>query len=360
MPNYKLQKKNTGHKYQRTWKDDHQERVAKPKNNSGYKKDKHKKQRKKGLSGLIFNKTTVLLILGIIFAGSIFVVIMVAWMSKDLPNPNQLTNREVSQTTKIYDRSGENLLYKIHGEQQRTLMTLDEIPDIVEQAAISIEDKKFYKHEGFSLWAIFRTALTNIVNNKRAGASTLTQQLIKNTVLTPKKTYTRKIKELILAYKLENAYTKNQILQMYLNEVPYGGMAYGVEAASQYYFGKSVTEVNIAEAAVLASLPQAPSYYSPYGPHKKQLIQRQKYILNLMNEQGYITEQEEEGAKNYNIKFTPPSTDIKAPHFVMYIKKILADKYGQRMLEQKGLKIYTTLDWYKQKTKIFPLFHYPY
>ncbi len=349
MPNYKLQKKNTGHKYQRTWKDDHQERVAKPKNNSGYKKDKHKKQRKKGLSGLIFNKTTVLLILGIIFAGSIFVVSMVAWMSKNLPNPNQLTNREVSQTTKIYDRSGENLLYKIHGEQQRTLMTLDEIPDYVEQAAISIEDKKFYKHEGFSLWAIFRTTLTNIINNKRAGASTLTQQLIKNTVLTPKKTYTRKIKELILAHKLENAYTKNQILQMYLNEVPYGGMAYGVEAASQYYFGKSVTEVNIAEAAVLASLPQAPSYYSPYGPHKKQLIQRQKYILNLMNEQGYITKQEEKDAKNYNIKFTPPSTDIKAPHFVMYIKKILADKYGQRMLEQKGLKIYTTLDWYKQK-----------
>lgn len=270
-------------------------------------------------------------------------------MSRDLPDPDQLMNREVAETTKIYDRSGKILLYQVHGEQQRTLMSLEEIPDHVKQAAIAIEDKNFYEHEGFSLWAIFRTAITNLVRHQKAGASTLTQQLVKNTVLSPEKTYTRKIKELILAYRLENTYSKDEILQMYLNEIPYGGMAYGVEAASQHYFGKSVTEVNTAEAAVLAALPQAPSYYSPYGPNKERLLSRQRYIINLMKEQGYLTEEEAEKASNTKISFKEPGENIKAPHFVMYVQELLAEKYGQRVLEQGGLKIRTTLDWFKQK-----------
>jgi 1A family penicillin-binding protein len=354
MPNYKLQKKNTGHKYQKSWKDNQQKGSSSSQGPSVQRKKslRHRQDRqdkKLNIKGLLFNKKTALLVLGAILILGVVATSTIAWMSKDLPNPDQLISREVAQTTKIYDRSGETLLYKIHGEEQRTLMTLEEIPDHVEQAAIAIEDKNFYNHEGFSIWAIFRTAVTNVLRNKRAGASTLTQQLVKNTVLSPEKTYTRKIKELILAYRMEKVYSKNDILQMYLNEIPYGGMAYGVEAACQHYFGKSVQEANIAEAAVLAAIPQAPSYYSPYGPHKELLIQRQKYILGLMRNQGYITEEEAEEAKSYKLTFKNPSTDIKAPHFVMYVKRILAEKYGQRMLEQGGLKIYTTLDWYKQE-----------
>ncbi|MFW5888285.1 MAG: penicillin-binding protein [Patescibacteria group bacterium] len=344
MPNSRLQKKSNTNRYQQSWKDQNQNQEKR--GNSS--KNKKSSKKRGGIKKLFLNKYFFLFILFIILGVSAFGITVIVWASKDLPNPDQLMERNVAQTTKIYDRSGENLLYQIHGDQQRTLMSLDDIPEHVRQATIAIEDKNFYEHEGFSIWAIIRTALTNIIYDKKAGASTLTQQLIKNTVLTPEKTYTRKIKELILAYRMENIYTKDEILQMYLNEVPYGGVTYGVEAASQHYFDKSVTEINVAESAILASLPQSPSLYSPYGPHKERLMGRQQYIINLMREQGYITEEEAEQAKNTKIAFKEPSENIKAPHFVMYVKKILAEKYGQRTLEQEGLKIYTTLDWFKQ------------
>lgn len=347
MPNPKLQKKPKNGRYQQSWKD---QRGGKQTRQNIPRQKKRSKGPQKGIiKRIVFNKYTLTFLAIVVLLVAVLGVTTVAWMSRNLPNPDQLMNREVSQTTKIYDRSGDTLLYKIHGKQQRTLMSLEDIPDHVQHAAIAIEDKSFYQHEGFSLWAIFRTAVTNIIYNEKAGASTLTQQLVKNTVLTPEKTYVRKIKELILAYKMENIYSKDQILQMYLNEIPYGGMAYGVEAASQHYFGKSVTEINIAEAATLAALPQAPSHYSPYGPNKEELIGRQKYIINLIQQQGYITKKEARRAKEYKVKFREPDTNIKAPHFVMYVKRMLADKYGQRALEQQGLKVYTTLDWYKQK-----------
>jgi membrane peptidoglycan carboxypeptidase len=184
---------------------------------------------------------------------------------------------------------------------------------------------------------------------QKAGGSTLTQQFIKNAVLTTEKTYTRKIKELILAYQVEKRFTKDEILQMYLNEIPYGSTAYGIEAASQRYFGKSVRDVNIAEAAILAALPQAPSRYSPYGPNKDLLIARQHYILDLMVEQGYIEEEKAVVAKQVTINFKEQSNNILAPHFVMYVKELLSEKYGEKMVEQEGLKIYTTLDLYKQE-----------
>ena len=287
------------------------------------------------------------LILLVAFVIVFFLAIVL--LSRNLPNPNQLMNREVAQSTKIYDRTGENIIYEISGEQRRTLIPLGDIPDKVKQATISIEDKNFYKHGAFSILAMARTALTNILYNRSAGGSTMTQQFIKNAVLSNEKTITRKLKELILSYRLEKKFSKDEILQMYLNEIPYGSNAYGVESASQKYFGKSVREVSLAEAAVLAALPQSPSRYSPYGPNKDILLGRKNYILNLMVEQGYISESERDEAKKQEIVFKGRDNNITAPHFVMYIKDILSEKYGEKMIEQEGLKIYTTLDLYKQK-----------
>ena len=275
--------------------------------------------------------------------------IVVAWLGRDLPNPNQLITREIAQSTRIYDRSGQHVLYEVHGDEKRTLVSLEEIPDYVEKATIAIEDKNFYEHGGFSIWAIARTMVTNVLYNRSAGGSTLTQQFVKNAVLTNEKSITRKIKELILAQKLEKRFSKDEILQMYLNEIPYGSNAYGVQAASQKYFNKNVGDLTIAEAAVLAALPQSPSRYSPYGPNKDLLLGRKDYILGLMREQGYISESEEDQAKAQEIIFTNPETAIFAPHFVMYVKSLLSDKYGEKTLEQGGLKIITTLDYDKQK-----------
>lgn len=287
------------------------------------------------------------LALSLFIVGSIFVL----WMSRGLPDPNKLLDRQVAQSTKIYDRTGKTILYEVHGDQKRTLVNLDQIPDHVKQATVSIEDKDFYKHGGFSLWAMFRTAVTNVFFGRHAGGSTLTQQFVKNALLTSEKTYTRKIKELILAYRIEKRFSKDQVLQMYLNEIPYGSNTYGVEAASQRYFGKSVSQVNLAEAAILAALPQAPSRYSPYGANKDMLIARQQYVLDVMVKQDYISEDEAIVAKNFEVKFKPleENGNMIAPHFVMAIKDQMADKYGEKMMEQGGLKIYSTLDLDKQK-----------
>ncbi len=281
-------------------------------------------------------------------AAAVFAFAYVAFLTRDLPNPNQLIEREIAQSTKIYDRSGEHILYEISGEQKRTLISLTEIPDYVKQATIAIEDKNYYKHGGFSIWAMFRTSITNVIFNRSAGGSTLTQQFIKNAVLTPEKRITRKIKELVLSYRLEQKFSKDEILQMYLNEIPYGSNAYGVEAASQKYFGKSVRDVDLAESAILAAIIQAPSRYSPYGANKDLLFSRKDYVLSLMEEQGYISQEQKEAAQKEELKFKNSDTNIIAPHFVMYVKDILADRYGEKTIEQGGLKIYTTLDIDKQ------------
>ncbi|KKQ60519.1 MAG: Penicillin-binding protein, 1A family [Parcubacteria group bacterium GW2011_GWE2_38_18] len=281
--------------------------------------------------------------------GLILLLLLFILASRGLPDPNKLMDRQVAQSTKIYDRTGKTVLYEIAGEQKRTLVTLNEIPVNVRNATVAIEDKDFYNHGAFSLWAIFRTVVTNVVFGKKAGGSTLTQQFVKNAILTNEKTYTRKAKELILAYRLEQKFSKDEVLQLYLNEIPYGATAYGVEAASQRFFGKSVRDVNLAEAAILASIPQAPSRYSPYGPNKDLLIKRQQYVLDQMAAQGYVTTDEAAEAKNTELVFKKPSDQMLAPHFVMYIKEILGEKYGEKTIEQDGLKIITTLDLEKQK-----------
>ncbi|MCU0680542.1 MAG: penicillin-binding protein, partial [Planctomycetes bacterium] len=286
----------------------------------------------------------------------IIVLIFVIWglsfmakITKDLPNPNQLIQREIPQTTKIYDREGKTVLYEVAGAEKRTLVQLSEIPDEVKWAAIAIEDKDFYKHGGFSPFAIFRSVVKYVLFGQKAGGSTLTQQFVKNAVLTPERTFARKVKEIILAQKIEKSFSKDEILQMYLNEIPYGSNIYGVEAASQFYFGKTIKEINLPEAAILAALPQAPSRYSPYGPNKDLLIGRQHYILEQMYKQGYISEAKFEAAKEYKLEFRKPENNIIAPHFVMYVKDLLAGKYGDALVERGGLKVYTTLDLNKQK-----------
>jgi len=288
----------------------------------------------------------ILVILGAFTA--VISLAIVIWVSRDLPNPNQLINREIAQSTKIYDRNGEHILYEVHGDEKRTLVTLDAIPLTARQASIAVEDKNFYKHGGFSIWAMIRTAITNVIYQRSAGGSTLTQQFIKNAVLTNEKTVTRKIKELILAQRIEKKFSKDEILQMYLNEIPYGSNAYGIEAASLKYFGKSVKDTTLAEQALLAALPQSPSRYSPYGPNLELLLGRKDYVLDLMAEQNYISTAQRDEAKQQKIVFEKPETSITAPHFVMYIKSLLSEKYGEKTIEQGGLKIFTTIDYDKQ------------
>ena len=312
-------------------------------------KSQRGKKKPKSWKSIIFSKKTFKYLLILFLAGCLTLASLIIWYSRGLPNPNQLIDREVAQSTKIYDRSGEHILYEIHGSEKRTLVSLNQIPDNVKHATIAIEDKNFYNHGGISVWAMFRTLVTNVIYRRSAGGSTLTQQLIKNAILTNEKSIPRKIKEIILAQRIEKKFSKDEILQMYLNEIPYGSNAYGVEAASQKYFGKKISDVSLAEAATLAALPQAPSRYSPYGSHKDLLLGRKDYVLQVMAEQGYISESEKDQAKKEEIKFQKPEANITAPHFVMYIKDLLAEKYGEKVMEQGGLKVYTSLDYDKQK-----------
>ncbi len=267
------------------------------------------------------------------------------YFARGLPAPNKLTDRKSSQSTKIYDRNG-TLLYNVYGDQNRTLVKLDKIPKDLQDATIATEDKNFYKHEGFDLEGIARSAREIAVEHQLQGGSTLTQQLVKKALLSDERTVTRKIKELILAVQIERRYSKNEILQMYLNEIPYGGTAWGVEAASEQYFGKHVSELNLTESAVLAGLPQQPSAYSPFGPDPQAYVARTKHVLSRMKEDGYITkDQEEKSVKELpTVKFAAFGQGIKAPHFSIYVKKLLEEKFGQEMVLQGGLQVTTTLD----------------
>lgn len=288
----------------------------------------------------------------ILIAGVLSIAAVFAWFAKDLPSPGKLNNRVIIQSTKIYDRTGDHLLYEVHGEEKRTQIPFYEMPENIRYATIALEDQNFYNHIGIEIKGIIRAALKDVINLGTAqGGSTITQQFIKRSVLTSEKTFTRKIKEVILAVELEQKFEKNEILEMYLNEIPYGSNAYGIEAASQTFFGKHAKELALDEAALLASLPQAPSYYSPYGNHTDALVGRQQYALNQMARLGYITQEQADEAKQINIlsKIKVSRENISAPHFVMYIKDYLEKKYGAQAVEEGGLKVYTTLDWDKQQ-----------
>jgi 1A family penicillin-binding protein len=273
-----------------------------------------------------------------------------AYFAKDLPDPTKINQRQIVQSTKIYDRTGQVILYDIHGEEKRTVIPFEEIPQFVKEATIVIEDDNFYHHFGLDWRGILRAAWANLRGQKIAqGGSTITQQFIKNAYLggpQSARTFTRKIKEAILALELERKYSKDEILSFYLNQVPYGSNAYGIEAASQTFFNKPAKELNLAEAALLAALPKAPSYYSPYGSHPDELKARQEYILDRMVKFGYITEAQAEEAKKEKLKYASQS-DLKAHHFVAMVKEYLEEKYSQHYVDinTAGLKVYTTLDW---------------
>ncbi len=298
----------------------------------------------------LFSRTLLarLLVAGgvLVVAGAFSFVALFAWYSRDLPDPKRIRDRDIEQSTKIYDRTGERLLYEIHGEKKRTVIDFAEIPETVKWATITAEDRDFYKHKGFDLKGILRAVLRNILtlDPSGQGGSTITQQFIKNSILTSEKTVTRKLKELVLAYQIERRFTKDEILALYFNEIPYGSNAYGVEAASQTYFGKSAKELTLAESALIASLPQAPTFYSPYGNHVDRLNTRQHLILDAMVDQGYITREQADAAKQEKLVYRERRDGITAPHFVFYVRELLAGKYGERTVEQGGLKVTTTLD----------------
>ena len=261
------------------------------------------------------------------------------------PGLDSFDTRKVTQSTKILDRTGKTVLYDLNRDIRRNQVPFEEISPLIKQATLSIEDANFYSHGGISFVAIIRSLVTDIrVGSFAQGGSTLTQQVVKNSLLTGQKSITRKVHEWILAYKLEGRYSKDQILGFYLNDTPYGGTLYGVEAASRAFFGKSSREVDLAEAAYIAALPQAPTYYSPYGNNRQALDSRKNIVLSRMKELGYIDDKQFQHAKAEVVTFSPQQNgSIIAPHFVFYIEQALEQKYGPDAVNQ-GLNVVTTLD----------------
>lgn len=300
--------------------------------------------------GLFIDALIGVCVLGLIGAG-----VLLVWISTlDMPDLSSFEERRVQQSTKIYDRTGEVLLYDLHQDVRRTIVPYEEISRHIKNATVAIEDDTFFEHSGVRPLAILRSMINNVLNGggpfSGAGGSTITQQVIKNSILQHEKTLTRKVKEAILAFRLEQMLTKDEILGHYLNESPYGGTIYGVEEASLSFFGKRASDVTLAEAAYLASLPQLPTYYSPYGNHRDDLDKRKNLVLQKMLEHGFISQEEYNVAKNEEVEFKPQvATGIRAPHFVFYIRDYLIEKYGEESLAERGLKVITTLDWNLQE-----------
>ena len=293
----------------------------------------------------VFQKNWKALILIIIsLTGLIFTWLIILAFS--LPNPENFESRTINQSTKIFARDQKTILYEIHGEEKRTVIRFNEIPEVIKKATLAAEDAEFYQHPAFDIKGIIRGVIINPIfrGTSIQGGSTITQQLVKNTLLTPERTVTRKIKEIFLAIKLERKYTKDEILGFYLNQIPYGSNAYGIESAAKTFFGKSVGNITLPEATLLVSLPKAPSFYSPYGSHQDRLKERQSYVLDRMAEFGWITEQDAEEAKKEDLAFSKQRFPIKAPHFVFYIKTLLEEMYDPQVIETGGLNVYTTLD----------------
>lgn len=279
-----------------------------------------------------------------IAAGIVLFALLFLYYSQGLPDPNKLLDRQVAQSTKILARDG-TVLYEIHGEYKRTLVGMDQIPQDLKDATVAIEDKDFYNHGGIYIRGILRSVWVDITAGAKVqGGSTITQQFVKNAILTKDKSWDRKIREIILAVALEARFSKEDILKLYLNEIPYGRNAYGIEAASQTYFNKPAKDLSLAQSAYLAALPQRTTYYNPSGPHRDALDARKNNVLKAMREQGYITEAEEKSAKEEEVDFSTIRSSITAPHFVLWVQDYLAQKFGEKTLEEGGLKVYTTLD----------------
>lgn len=276
----------------------------------------------------------------------VLIPLLFLWYSRDLPTPGKLVVSKYKDATRIYDRKGE-LLYSVYQNENRTYVPLKNISPLLQKATIAIEDKNFYKNSGFSITGYLRAIRNILFFRGISGGSTITQQLVKNVLLTPERSIPRKIKELILSIQVDKRYSKDQILEMYLNNISYGGAAIGVEAASETYFGKKAGELDLAQAAFLAGLPQSPSLYSPFGG-QKYYLDRTQAVLTQMVKNGYTSQKDADQAfaelKAY--KFAQKETaGIKAPHFVMYIKNLLAKQFGEQVVDTGGLQVTTTLDY---------------
>ena len=286
-----------------------------------------------------------------LFFGFLFLIFsslfLFIYYAKDLPRPERFSERQLFQSTKIYDRSGQVLLYEIYGEEKREWVPLEKVPEYLKKAIIATEDANFYHHFGIDFKGIINALLADLRLKKPIyGGSTITQQLIRSTFLTQEKTVERKIREILLSLELDRRYSKEQILEWYLNQVPFGRNAYGVEAASQAYFRKPVSEISLAEAATLAALIKAPSFYST---NLNDLLIRKNYVLNRMVAEGFLSKEEAEIAKKEEVNIVEFSQSILAPHFTLWLKQQLEEKYGREFLEQRGLKIFTSLDWELQQ-----------
>jgi 1A family penicillin-binding protein len=274
----------------------------------------------------------------------ILAIIILPLISFGLPSPDKVVRRE-GFSTKILDRNGKSL-YDIFENERRTPIKIEDMPDYLKKGTVAIEDKNFYTHNGFDILGTIRGLSRIVTRGYAQGGSTLTQQLVKNVLLTSERSVWRKVKEFILAVQIERKYSKDEILQMYLNEAPYGGNARGVETASEIYFGKSAKDLNLVESAILAGMPQSPSRYSPYSSTPTAYIDRTTNVLRRMREDEYITKDQEEAAlaELPEFKFQSKGSSFKAPHFVQYVQKILEERYGEKVIEQGGLKVTTTLD----------------
>jgi 1A family penicillin-binding protein len=283
--------------------------------------------------------------------GAFFIVcgLFFLWAaSLKLPDLASLNERKIEQSVKIYDRTGSVLLYDLHDNIQRTVVPLSQISPNIQHATIAIEDAEFYTHKGIRPLSTLRAIFTNVLNLDPlggGGGSTITQQVVKGSILTGNKTVARKFKEWVLALKLEQTLSKDQILEIYLNQAPYGGAMYGVEQASETFFNKHASDLTIPEAAYLAAVLPAPTYYSPYGNHKSALDARKNLVLDKMFEHGYISAAERDEAKAAVVEFiSQRDTSIQAPHFVFYVRQYLEDKYGATTLEESGWRVTTSLD----------------
>ncbi|MDP2860745.1 MAG: PBP1A family penicillin-binding protein [bacterium] len=298
------------------------------------------------LNGRFWAVTAKLVFFGLLGMAFLTLFILV-YFAKDLPSPYRLTDHQTQLSTKIFDRNNE-LLYDVYGNQNRTLVQLTDLPSYVPQATIAIEDKDFYKHQGFDPKGILRAVRQIIFYHNLQGGSTLTQQLIKTVLLSSERTVTRKIKEAILAIQTEKRYTKDEILQMYLNEAPYGGTAWGIQAAAETFFGKNAKDLTLAEAALLTGLPQKPTSYSPFT-YPEAAKWRQGEVLRRMTEDGYITSGQATAAKKEELKYATPGASLKAPHFVMFVKEKLAEQFDEKTIEEGGLQVFTSLDYKLQE-----------
>jgi len=301
----------------------------------------------------VFIYKIIIWFLGIIITASAVGFLGFIYLSRNLPTTEEIYAQDIIESTKIFDRTGEILLYEIRGEARRTNLRSEDIPQVLKQATVAVEDSNFFKHPAFDFRGILRALWVGVQRGRiTQGGSTITQQLARNLFLTPERTVFRKIKELILAFRLEQVYTKDEILTLYLNRIPYGHNAYGVEAAAQMFFGKSAIELNLSEAAMLAALPQAPSYFSPWGLHTTELEQRRRHVLSRMKLLGMIDEQQHQFAvANKPVVRERPKTSsfAIAPHFIMEVQQYLNNKYGEDFVTRAGLNVITTLDVELQK-----------